>query len=42
MKLPGAEAAIELERDGKVARIRSCWIILKAELEPRFVTCFVL
>jgi hypothetical protein len=32
----------ELERDGKVARIRSCWIILKAELEPRFVTCFVL
>jgi hypothetical protein len=32
----------ELERDGKTARIRSCWIILKSEIEPRFVTCFVL
>lgn len=30
-----------LERNGRTAKIRSCWIVLRAEQTPRFVTCFV-
>jgi hypothetical protein len=30
------------EHNGKAAWIRSCWIVLKDETAPRFVTCFVL
>lgn len=30
------------ERGGRSAAIRSCWIVLKGEIAPRFVTCFVL
>ena len=30
-----------LERNGRTATIRSCWILLRDEEEPRFVTCFV-
>lgn len=32
----------DLERNARVGRIRSCWILLTGELAPRFVTCFVL
>jgi hypothetical protein len=32
----------ELTRGEKAAVIRSCWIVLKKETVPRFVTCFVL
>jgi len=31
-----------LERDGRTATIRSCWIVLCGEQAPRFVTCFLL
>lgn len=32
----------ELRRGGRIARIRSCWIVLKNEIAPRFVTCYIL
>lgn len=32
----------ELTRGERAAVIRSCWIVLKGETVPRFVTCFVL
>jgi hypothetical protein len=32
----------ELERDGRTAIVRSCWIVRSGEFQPRFVTCFVL
>lgn len=31
-----------LERNGRSAKVRSGWIVLTNETEPRFVTCFVL
>lgn len=31
-----------MERRGRAATIRSCWIVLKDENGPRFVTSFVL
>jgi hypothetical protein len=33
---------ISLERGGRRAVARSCWIVRSGENEPRFVTCFVL
>lgn len=33
---------LDLERGGRRARIRSCWIVLRDENQPRFVTSFVL
>jgi hypothetical protein len=32
----------DLRRCGRMARIRSCWIVLKSEIAPRFVTCYIL
>ena len=32
----------ELRRDGRSAKIRSCWIVLSGEIAPRFVTCYIL
>ena len=32
----------ELERGGRKAVVRSCWMVRNGEREPRFVTCFVL
>jgi hypothetical protein len=32
----------ELRRDERVAEIRSCWIVLRGETAPRFVTCYIL
>jgi hypothetical protein len=31
-----------LERSGRSAKIRSCWIVRQGETAPRFVTCYVL
>jgi hypothetical protein len=31
-----------MARNGKNATIRSCWIVLKNEQIPRFVSCFLL
>jgi Domain of unknown function (DUF4926) len=33
---------IELSRNGKTAKIRSCWIVSVNETTPRFVTCHIL
>jgi hypothetical protein len=33
---------IELSRNGKTAKIRSCWIVSVNETPPRFATCYVL
>jgi hypothetical protein len=30
-----------LERNGRTATIRSCWIVLSGGRQPRFVTCFI-
>lgn len=32
----------EMTWNGKIAEVRSCWIIRSGESVPRFVTCFVL
>ncbi|MDR3793274.1 MAG: hypothetical protein P4L03_07830 [Terracidiphilus sp.] len=32
----------DLEHEGRMATIRSCWIVLTGETAPRFVTCYVL
>jgi hypothetical protein len=32
----------DMEHKGRVAAIRSCWIVLAGETAPRFVTCYVL
>jgi len=31
----------ELQREGRVATVRSSWIILKGELVPRLSSCFI-
>lgn len=32
----------ELRRGERAAEIRSCWIVLRGETVPRFVTCYIL
>ena len=32
----------ELRRGERTANIRSCWIVLRGEIAPRFVTCYIL
>lgn len=32
----------EMKSGDRTAAIRSCWIVLKAESAPRFITCYVL
>jgi hypothetical protein len=32
----------ELTREGRIARVRSAWIIRKGEDFPRLVTCYVI
>jgi hypothetical protein len=32
----------ELRREERTANIRSCWIVRRGEIVPRFVTCYIL